>query len=153
MSIGINMIEPTRILAIRHGETAWNVAVRIQGYTDIALNARGRGQALRLGAAVGKSHAGEPVHAIYSSDLSRAFDTAQAVANHTGLTVKPDVGLRERTFGIFEGHTFDEVMQTRPEDAKRWRLREPDYCPEGGESLRQFRTRILGCVEALAIQH
>ncbi len=153
MSMGINMIEPTRIVAIRHGETAWNVAVRIQGYTDIALNARGREQALRLGAAVGKSHAGEPVHAIYSSDLSRAFDTAQAVANHTGLTVKPDVGLRERTFGIFEGHTFDEVMQTRPEDAKRWRLREPDYCPEGGESLRQFRTRILGCVEALAIQH
>lgn len=153
MSMGINMIEPTRIVAIRHGETAWNVAVRIQGYTDIALNARGREQALRLGVAVGKSHAGEPVHAIYSSDLSRAFDTAQAVANHTGLTVKPDVGLRERTFGIFEGHTFDEVMQTRPEDAKRWRLREPDYCPEGGESLRQFRTRILGCVEALAIQH
>lgn len=153
MSMGINMIEPTRIVAIRHGETAWNVAVRIQGYTDIALNARGREQALRLGAAVGKSHAGEPVHAIYSSDLSRAFDTAQAVADHTGLTVKPDVGLRERTFGIFEGHTFDEVMQTRPEDAKRWRLREPDYCPEGGESLRQFRTRILGCVEALAIQH
>ena len=149
----MNMIEPTRILAIRHGETPWNVEFRIQGYTDIALNARGREQALRLGAAVGKSHAGEPVHAIYSSDLSRAFDTAQAVANHTGLTVQPDVGLRERTFGIFEGHTFDEVMQTRPEDAKRWRLREPDYCPEGGESLSQFRTRILGCVEALAIQH
>ena len=79
MSMGMGMVEPTRILAIRHGETAWNVEVRIQGYTDIALNARGREQALRLGAAVGKSHAGEPVHAIYSSDLSRAFDTAQAV--------------------------------------------------------------------------
>ena len=151
--LNVNMQEPTRIMAIRHGETAWNVAVRIQGYTDIALNARGKDQALRLGTAVGKAHANEPVHAIYSSDLSRAFDTAQAVANHTGLTVKPDLGLRERTFGIFEGHTFDEVMQMRPEDAKRWRLREPDYCPEGGESLRQFRTRILSCVEALAIQH
>ena len=149
----MSMQEPTRILAIRHGETAWNVDFRIQGYTDIALNARGRDQALRLGAAVGKSHDSEPVYAIYSSDLSRAFDTAQAVANNTGLTVTPDVGLRERTFGIFEGQTFDEVMQTRPEDAKRWRLREPDYCPEGGESLSQFRARILGCVEALAIQH
>lgn len=149
----MSMVEPTRILAIRHGETAWNVEVRIQGNTDIDLNARGREQATRLGAAVGKSHTSEPVHAIYSSDLSRAFDTAQAVANKVGLRVKPDVGLRERGFGIFEGHTFNEVMQTRPEDAKRWRLREPDYCPEGGESLSQFRSRILSCVGALAIQH
>jgi 2,3-bisphosphoglycerate-dependent phosphoglycerate mutase len=149
----MSMQEPTRILAIRHGETAWNVDVRIQGNTDIALNARGRDQALRLGAAVGRSHEGEPISAIYSSDLARAFDTAQAVANHVGLAVQCDVGLRERGFGIFEGQTFDEVMQTRPEDAKRWRLREPDYCPEGGESLSQFRTRILSCVEALAVQH
>jgi 2,3-bisphosphoglycerate-dependent phosphoglycerate mutase len=149
----MSMQEPTRILAIRHGETAWNVDMRIQGNTDIALNARGRDQARRLGAAVGRSHEGEPVHAIYSSDLSRAFDTAQAVANNTGLAVQRDVGLRERGFGIFEGQTFDEVMQTRPQDATRWRLREPDYCPEGGESLRQFRTRILSCIEALAAQH
>jgi 2,3-bisphosphoglycerate-dependent phosphoglycerate mutase len=147
------MQEPTRILAIRHGETAWNVDVRIQGNTDIALNARGRDQALRLGAAVGRSHESEPVSAIYSSDLARAFETAQAVGNNVGLAVQSDVGLRERGFGIFEGRTFDEVMQTRPEDAKRWRLREPDYCPEGGESLSQFRVRILRCVEALAAQH
>jgi 2,3-bisphosphoglycerate-dependent phosphoglycerate mutase len=147
------MQEPTRILAIRHGETAWNVDVRIQGNTDIALNARGRDQALRLGAAVGRSHESEPVSAIYSSDLARAFETAQAVGNNVGLAVQRDVGLRERGFGIFEGRTFDEVMQTRPEDAKRWRLREPDYCPEGGESLSQFRVRILRCVEALAAQH
>jgi 2,3-bisphosphoglycerate-dependent phosphoglycerate mutase len=149
----MSMQEPTRILAIRHGETAWNVDVRIQGNTDIALNARGRDQALRLGAAVGRSHESEPVSAIYSSDLARAFETAQAVANNVGLAVQRDVGLRERGFGIFEGQTFDEVMQTRPEDAKRWRLREPDYCPEGGESLSQFRARILRCVEALAAQH
>ena len=149
----MSMQEPTRILAIRHGETAWNVDVRIQGNTDIALNARGRDQALRLGAAVGRSHESEPVSAIYSSDLARAFETAQAVANNVSLAVQRDVGLRERGFGIFEGQTFDEVMQTRPEDAKRWRLREPDYCPEGGESLSQFRARILRCVEALAAQH
>ena len=149
----MSMVEPTRILAIRHGETPWNVEFRIQGYTDIALNARGRDQALRLGAAVGKSHENEPVHALYSSDLGRAFDTAPAGADSVGLSVTPDLGLRERTFGIFEGRTFDEVMQSHPEDAKRWRLREPDYCPEGGESLSQFRTRILSCVEALAVQH
>jgi 2,3-bisphosphoglycerate-dependent phosphoglycerate mutase len=119
--LNTNMQEPTRILAIRHGETAWNVAVRIQGYTDIALNARGRDQALRLGAAVGKSHKGEPVNAIYSSDLSRAFDTAQAVANNTGLKVKPDVGLRERTFGIFEGKTFERAGLL----PRRWRIVEP----------------------------
>ena len=66
----------TRIIAIRHGETAWNVATRIQGQLDIELNARGRWQAAQVAQAL----RGEPLQAVYASDLARAWDTAQAIA-------------------------------------------------------------------------
>ena len=67
------MHTPTRIIAIRHGETAWNVGSRIQGHLDIPLNDMGHQQAARLGRAL----ADENISAIYASDLSRAFETAQ----------------------------------------------------------------------------
>ena len=75
-------MEATRIIAVRHGETAWNVDARIQGQMDIGLNDKGRQQALR----VGKALSGEPISAIYSSDLGRAHDTARSVS-YTHLTL------------------------------------------------------------------
>ena len=66
----------TRILAIRHGETPWNVDTRIQGHTDIGLNEEGQWQAQQLA----KALASEDIDAVYASDLSRAFSTAQAIA-------------------------------------------------------------------------
>ena len=92
-------MQATRIIAIRHGETDWNAATRIQGHTDIALNANGVEQARQLGAAL----ANEEIDAVYASDLSRAADTAQAIATHHKLTVHTHTGLRERHFGYFEG--------------------------------------------------
>ena len=77
------MTEATRIIAIRHGETAWNVDTRIQGQLDIALNAAGRWQASRL-ADVLKD---EPITAIYASDLARAWETAQYVGRAVDLEV------------------------------------------------------------------
>ena len=68
----------TRIIAIRHGETAWNVDTRLQGHLDIGLNTRGQWQARRAAQAL----ADEDISAIYSSDLSRARATAQAIADH-----------------------------------------------------------------------
>ena len=70
-------MEPTRIIAIRHGETAWNVDARIQGQLDIPLNDTGRWQAQRLAQALAQRHEAEPLDAIYASDLSRAWETAQ----------------------------------------------------------------------------
>src|SRR3982751_1044758 len=96
-----SMTEPTRIVAIRHGETAWNVDTRIQGQLDIPLNDTGRWQAAQLSQAI----AHETLAAIYTSDLLRAHDTARAVAQVTGLTPVTDVGLRERAFGVFQGRT------------------------------------------------
>ena len=68
----------TRIIAIRHGETAWNVDTRLQGHLDVALNPRGQWQAVRAAQALAE----EDIAAIYSSDLSRAYATAQAIADH-----------------------------------------------------------------------
>lgn len=139
----------TRIMAIRHGETDWNTQGRIQGSLNIPLNAKGRLQAQQLARVL----ADIQIAAIYTSDLSRAQETADYIGQATRLVVQPEVGLRERGFGVFEGHSFLEIEQTQPELARRWRKREPDFQPEGGESLLQFRSRILATVNRLAAQH
>ncbi len=140
----------TRIIAIRHGETPWNVDGRIQGHTDIPLNPTGLQQAARAAQAL----ADEAVHAIYSSDLQRAWQTAQALAQTTGAPLHPEPGLRERCFGAFEGRSFAEVEHSHPEAARRWRKREPDFVPpDGGESLLGLRTRIAATVGRLAAAH
>lgn len=144
------MIEQaTRIIAIRHGETDWNVDTRIQGQLDIGLNDAGRWQARRLAEAL----ADEALDAVYSSDLARARDTAQTVAGRAGLEVRTDVGLRERGFGVFEGLTFAEIERRFPEPARRWRQRDARFGPEGGETLTVFYRRAVASVTALAAQH
>jgi 2,3-bisphosphoglycerate-dependent phosphoglycerate mutase len=139
----------TRITAIRHGETAWNVDTRIQGQLDISLNEQGRWQAQQAGQAM----ASEQVDAIVSSDLSRAYETALAVAKPHGITVQTDHGLREREFGSFQGKTFAEIEAQMPEQAVLWRKRVPDFSPGGGESLLIFRERVAQCLCRLAAQY
>lgn len=144
-------MDVTRILAIRHGETAWNVETRLQGHLDIPLNDAGLLQADRLARALTGR---ETVDAIYASDLSRAHTTAQALANAMGHTVRTHEGLRERHFGVFQGCTFSEVEAQWPEHAVQWRKRTPDWTPPGGgESLLRLRERIVGTVNELAAQH
>ena len=143
------MSEPTRIIAIRHGETTWNVDTRIQGHLDIPLNANGRWQAERLASAMQD----EPVKAIYASDLARAWETAQYVAQATGVAVTKEVGLRERGFGDFEGKTFAEIAELLPEQSMRWRRRDPTFSPAGGESLVDLTRRILAAVNRVAEKH
>ena len=155
----------TRIIAIRHGETAWNVEARLQGHLDIDLNARGRWQAQRLAQAL----ADEDIAAIYSSDLSRAQATAQAIANANAASaasparnpldnaptreVRLHTGLRERCFGQFEGQTYAQLAADWPEESRRWRQRDPSFAPEGGETLIQLRDRVAHTLNTLASQH
>ena len=143
------MTEATRLIVLRHGETAWNVDTRIQGQLDIGLNATGARQAQQLGAAL----ADETVAAIYASDLSRAWDTARAVAASLGLGVLPEPRLRERAFGQFEGRTFADIEANSPDEARRWRTRDPEFAPEGGESLIVFRQRVTAVAAELAARH
>jgi probable phosphoglycerate mutase len=143
------MTEPTRIVAVRHGETAWNVETRIQGQLDVGLNAKGRWQAARVATALRD----EGLEVIYSSDLARAFDTARAIGAACGLEVHADTGLRERGFGRFEGKTWAEIETHWPESSARWRARDPEFAPEGGETLTTFYARAVAAVERLAQRH
>ena len=143
------MIEPTRILAIRHGETSWNVDTRIQGQLDIPLNEAGHAQAARMAQAL----VGEPVAAVYSSDLSRAWETAHYLGRAVGVAVSADPALRERAFGEFEGRTFAQIETALPEQARRWRKRDPHFTPLGGESLSTLRDRVVAAAERLAARH
>ena len=142
-------MDATRIIAIRHGETAWNVDSRLQGHLDIPLNDVGLWQARQAALAL----ADEPIDAIYSSDLPRAWVTARAIAETTHAPLAAHQGLRERSFGVLQGHTFEELEAKEPEQAYRWRKRDPAFAPEGGESLIALRERITTTTYALAAQH
>ncbi len=144
-------MESTRILAIRHGETAWNVDTRLQGHLDIPLNEMGLRQAEHLAQALTER---DDIDAIYASDLSRAYTTAQAIAQKVGQMVHTHTGLRERHFGAFQGRTFAEIEVELPEHAWHWRKRTPDWTPpDGGESLVALRERIVAAVNELAAGH
>ena len=140
----------TRIIAIRHGETTWNVDGRLQGHLDIPLNDIGLWQAKQAAQAL----VDEDIAAIYSSDLQRAYVTAQAVANVTGKPLKADAGLRERCFGEFQGKTFQDIEAAYPEAAQKWRKRDPSFVLGGtGESLLTLRDRIASTVDKIASLH
>ena len=144
-------MEPTRISAIRHGETAWNVDTRLQGHLDIPLNEVGLRQAQHLAQTLVQR---ETIDAIYASDLSRAHSTAQAIAQAMGQSVTVHAGLRERHFGAFQGRTYAQIETELPEHAWHWRKRTPDWAPPGGgESLTVLRERVIQTVEALAAAH
>ena len=144
-------MQATRILAIRHGETAWNVDTRIQGHLDIPLNDTGLQQARWLAQSLAER---DELHAIYASDLSRAHVTAQTIADAVGLAVTTHRGLRERSFGDFQGRTFTEIEAELPDHAHHWRKRTPEWAPPGtGESLIVLRERVLATVDELAARH
>jgi probable phosphoglycerate mutase len=142
-------MQATRIIAIRHGETAWNVDARIQGQLDVGLNDTGHWQARQTAQAL----QGEDIAGIYASDLSRAFQTAQAIGALAGLSPVPTTALRERHFGLFQTRTWTEIEALWPEQAQLWRTRVPDWAPEGGESLVVLRERIRQVVHDLAQRH
>jgi 2,3-bisphosphoglycerate-dependent phosphoglycerate mutase len=143
------MMEATRIIAIRHGETTWNVDTRIQGQLDIPLNSTGRRQAERMALAL----VDEPITAIYASDLRRAWETAQYLGRALDVPVSKEEALRERGFGDFEGKTFAEIEVLLPDQSMRWRKRDPEFAPAGGESLLALRGRVVAAAERLAAQH
>ncbi|MHB1676821.1 MAG: histidine phosphatase family protein [Sulfuriferula sp.] len=139
----------TRICFIRHGETDWNVGKRIQGQIDIPLNETGHAQALAM--------AFNAVHydfsAIYSSDLGRAYATAQMAAARRGLEVRTLPQLRERHYGIFQGITADEGAQRYPEAYTHYKARDPNYDFETGESMLRFAQRVNEAIELMVKHH
>lgn len=145
----VGKLPGTRFCIIRHGETDWNVQKRIQGHTDIPLNEVGRAQAL----AMSFNAAHHRFHAIYSSDLVRAMETAAALAQREDHAVKPLPQLRERHYGIFQGLTVAEAAVHHPQAHALYLARDPDYDFETGESLRTFAARVAEGIGWLARHH
>lgn len=139
----------TRLCVVRHGETAWNAEHRVQGQLDVPLNAVGLAQARAASKVLGR----EKFDVIYSSDLSRARQTAQPVLDFLSLKIILEKDLRERHYGIFESLTYAEVKQKFPEDYARFEAREPDYAFRTGESLKDFSARSIAVIEKIAVRH
>jgi glucosyl-3-phosphoglycerate phosphatase len=133
------------IFLARHGETKDNVPpMRFQGFHDTPLNDTGRAQARELAEKI----AAEPVpmRSLWSSDLSRARETAEIVGARIGLEVRLDSRLREANRGRWEGHTFDEIKQSEPEAYAAWMRGGADWRFPGGESLQEQQDRVLAAL-------
>ncbi|MBS1140375.1 MAG: phosphoglycerate mutase [Proteobacteria bacterium] len=139
----------TRVCLVRHGETEWNAERRIQGQIDIGLNQTGRRQAVAAGRWL--KQAG--IIALYSSDLKRAWTTAQAIGAELGLTPTAVPEMRERRYGVFEGLTYDEAKANHPDGYAAFEGRNADYDFENGESLRAMFERVTGKLKELAERH
>ena len=137
----------TTILLARHGETDWNRENRFQGHADPPLNETGRAQAAELAAAL----ANEPLAAVYSSPLRRAYETAQIVAALHGLEPVPVDALREVHVGSWQGLTRAEIEERFPEQYARWLDYEQGW--KDGESYDEMGRRVVAALLELAAAH
>ncbi len=128
-----------RLYLARHGETNDNLEpIRVQGFTDTPLNDTGRRQAAELAERV----APLDLASLWSSDLSRARETAEIVGARVGLTPRLDPRLREANRGRWEGHRFIDIERDEPDLYAAWRRAGEQFRFPGGESLREQRDRV-----------
>jgi alpha-ribazole phosphatase len=139
----------TQLVLVRHGETEWNRDRRIQGQTDIALSERGREQARRLALRLSR----EAIDVVYSSDLKRAAETAQPVAQALGVRVHTTPLLREVGFGVWEGLTVSEVEARWPAEYAAWRHDSVRCRPPEGEQIEELQRRSLACATEILAAH
>lgn len=138
----------TRLLIVRHGETAWNAEGRVQGHEDIHLNDRGRAQVR----AAAEALAPLKVAAVYASDLQRAAETGRILAAPHSLPVTVTPLLRERNWGTWEGRTMAQIEETDAAMAGRWRNHEW-VNPEMAEEYEALQERVVGEVRRIAEAH
>jgi broad specificity phosphatase PhoE len=136
----------TTLLLVRHGETDWNRDGRWQGHSDTRLNEAGRRQARELAEAV------HDVDAIYSSDLARARETAEAVGERLGLEVRLDPRLRERSFGAWEGRTGAEIESEFAEEHRRWQSGD-GFGADDAEPFDGFAARVRSALDEILERH
>lgn len=139
----------TRLVLVRHGETDWNREGRYMGHTDGPLNDKGLAQA----EAAAQSLRGSTLAAIYTSDLRRARQTAEALARVTGAPIVVDRRLREIGQGDWEGQLFSHIEQADADLLARRRSDPMDTRPPGGESVREAQARVLPLLSEIARQH
>jgi probable phosphoglycerate mutase len=134
------MVQPTRLYLIRHGQSAGNAEGRFGGHGPTPLSDLGKHQA----EVTAKTLAKEGISAIYSSDLYRAVQTAQPLADMLKLQIHTSPAFRERHVGVLEGLTFDESKAAYPKDYYALVNRNIHHVISGGESYRNLLRRITG---------
>lgn len=143
--------DETLVYLVRHGQTAWNQERRFQGHTNIGLSALGIRQASDAGrwlAARGHDYA-----AVYTSDLSRARQTAAEIGSH--ITLRPQVSheLREIHCGEWQGHLSSEVETKWPGELERWQNDSDYYRIPGGESVSDVQVRVMNYYRSIVCGH
>jgi probable phosphoglycerate mutase len=131
------------VLLARHGQTDDNIEpIRAQGFRDTPLNETGRRQAAELAERV----AGMRVSSLWSSDLSRAAETASIVGERVGLEPRLDARLREGSRGEWEGRLFIDIAKDDPDGYAAWKRGGASFRFPGGESLQEHSDRVLACL-------
>ena len=141
----------TKLCLIRHGETSWNAERRLQGHTDIPLNATGMLQARQMAQALKDIKLTFDV--LYTSDLKRAADTANAVVELFGVDAQVDSELRERHFGALQGLSIGEAPLKRPDIWQAHTARDLEHDLEGGESIQKFALRVQNALDKIQARH
>ncbi|MGI5839949.1 MAG: histidine phosphatase family protein [bacterium] len=138
-----------RMLLVRHGESMGNVDRKFSGYTDDELSTLGKEQAKKVAARLRE----EKIAAVYASDLTRAYDTAAAIAAEHGLPVEKIPGLREINFGDWDGVLAAEITAKWGEELARWREDPLLVRAPGGETYTEVKERFLTALESIAARH
>jgi broad specificity phosphatase PhoE len=144
------MSRATRIVLIRHGQTAWNREARFRGQADIALDEFGLRQAEATGRYVASRW---PLVAVYASPLRRTLQTAEAVACAQNLKAQPLVGLLDIDFGEWQGLLGEEVARRYPGLYRAWWEAPHTVCVPGGEGLDDVRGRVVAALEEVVGRH
>ena len=144
----------TRIILVRHGQTAWNVGAssegeRFRGRIDLPLNERGRAQAQALAERL----ADEPITAIYASPLQRAVETVEPTARRLGLTVQPLEGIIDINYGDWQEHPHSEVARLYPALYRQWLQESHLVQIPGGESLEEVGDRTVAALHQVMARH
>ncbi len=137
-----------RIYLVRHGETDWNLEMRIQGQTDVPLNAVGIGQAEQCALFFNDNH----YDYLYSSALQRAKKTAQIIAS-PNQTIKVYPELNERSFGLWETCLWDDIHRNNPDLEQQWRRNGKYFQPPQGESIQEMTTRVTKKIQEIVSDH
>ena len=139
----------TSIYLVRHGQTAWNKEEIFRGRTDVPLNEVG----LREAAFAGGYLREVEIHAIYSSPLARAWETAKRIAEFHNLEVLPLDGIIDISFGRWEGHSLQEIRNTDRELYRQWREEPHQVRLPGGEGLDEVRVRAMAALDEVIQLH
>lgn len=134
------------VTIIRHGETEWNVAMRLQGNSDSELTRKGISHVELLA----KALQSKKYDVLISSDQKRALRTAEIINQYQGLTIVENSAFRERNFGIMEGLTHEEIIHNYPEVYTRYKKRKVQFQIPEGESLVQFYQRVTNGLQQMS---